>query len=320
MINRPPDRSDQIEATATNKYSSLSQSNTQHLHQQTDKKFKDSSEIESSSKIDCKTKQSSLLTRNLYIEAAQNLKTFIKNTDLVEKKVKLNAKKPQKDSMNILDGNEQIDYSSINTPVYTLPFEHIPPRSILSTLAPRATKMTKKSDPTKNKSAITPRYRDCFASLTSADSSEVDAAFDSILFDRELAVPALIEKYMSKPSDDLRYFCVQLMGFSGSTTAVPTLLKALNDPSAEIRSEACLSLEDLNAYEYLNLIEERLQDLDETVRQIAQEVCINLKRSAKPITSQRKQKDPKVNETKSTDPTEAEIKSFDYASFESDDA
>ncbi len=78
------------------------------------------------------------------------------------------------------------------------------------------------------------------------DPVKSDAAFDAVLFDRESALPDLVECYHAAVRDyALRFLAVQLMGFSGSQEAVETLLLALDDPEPMVRAEACRSLEDL---------------------------------------------------------------------------
>ena len=121
-------------------------------------------------------------------------------------------------------------------------------------------------------SAITPRYADLFSSMLYADRMRADAAFDAVLFDRHLAVPALIEQYKTaKENEILRYLCVQLLGFSDSQKAINALIVALDDTSAIVRREACFALEDLKAFDAIDAIERRTQDMVASVRQVAQE-------------------------------------------------
>ncbi len=122
-------------------------------------------------------------------------------------------------------------------------------------------------------SAITPRYRDLFKGMLDSDRNRADAAYDAILFDRKLAAPALIEQYKkANKNETMRYLCVQLMGFSDSKKVISPLIDALDDPSAVVRREACFALEDLSAYEAIDTIKQRIQDVDPDVRQIAREV------------------------------------------------
>ena len=116
-----------------------------------------------------------------------------------------------------------------------------------------------------------PRYADLFRKMQDPDPSRQDAAFDAVLFDRAEAVPDLIECYRSEPETLLRYFVVQLMGFSGSEDAVSTLVFALDDPSPEVRAEACRSLEDLRARAAVDALTARLDDVNGGVRDAARD-------------------------------------------------
>ena len=112
-----------------------------------------------------------------------------------------------------------------------------------------------------------PRYADLFIRLRDSDPIKSDAAFDAILFDRGEALPELIECYgLAKNDHILRFYAVQLMGFSGHKGALDTLLKALEDPEPMVRAEACRSLEDLAIKESIPHLEARVDDLDPTVR------------------------------------------------------
>jgi len=72
------------------------------------------------------------------------------------------------------------------------------------------------------------------------------AAFDAVLFDRGQPLPHIIDCYKLAESDHiLRFYAIQLLGFSGSSNAVDTLVFALNDPEPLVRAEACRSLEDI---------------------------------------------------------------------------
>jgi len=120
--------------------------------------------------------------------------------------------------------------------------------------------------------AITPRYRDLFQNMRDWDRNRADAAYDAVLFDRKLAVAALIEQYQRSESDEMmRYLCVQLIGFSESKKSIPTLILALDDPSAIVRREACFALEDMRAFDAIGAIEKRCNDLDPNVRNVAEE-------------------------------------------------
>ena len=119
---------------------------------------------------------------------------------------------------------------------------------------------------------ITPRYRDLFKSVLDNNQHRSDTAYDSILFDRELAVPALIQQYSEAPDNSqLRFICVQLMGFSDSRQTIDTLIGALEDPCASVRREACLSLEQLKAEEAVEALKTRTFDVDPDVKEIANE-------------------------------------------------
>lgn len=117
-----------------------------------------------------------------------------------------------------------------------------------------------------------PRYADLFRRMTDPDPMLADAAFDAILFDRQDAVPDLIEGYVKYTRDaQTRYLIVQLLGFSGSAAAISVLLEALNDKDGVVRAEACRSLEDLSCSAAIPQLEARLADVDAEVRSAAQE-------------------------------------------------
>jgi len=104
------------------------------------------------------------------------------------------------------------------------------------------------------------------------DLDERDAAYDAVLFDRGEALPDLKECYEESERDVLmRYYSVQLMGFSGEPGAIPTLVEALDDRSPTVRAEACRALEDLAARDAIAPLRARLNDLDPDVRQAARE-------------------------------------------------
>jgi HEAT repeat protein len=133
---------------------------------------------------------------------------------------------------------------------------------------------------------ITPRYAELFTALLDTDQERADKAFDDILFDRKLAVPALIEQLLSaKDNPTLRYFCVQLLGFSESPIAVDPILNALQDTNAVVRKEACFALEDLKVVtpEVIEGLEDRLNDLSAVVAQSASECLDFLKKHKKKV-------------------------------------
>ena len=117
-----------------------------------------------------------------------------------------------------------------------------------------------------------PRYADLIEALKDPDIVRVDKAFDDILFDRGNALPDLIEAY-GLPSDHpvVRYYLVQLMGFTEDPRAIPTVVTALDDPHPDVRAEACRALEDLRARDALSHLHARLEDMDIKVRSAAEE-------------------------------------------------
>jgi len=124
-----------------------------------------------------------------------------------------------------------------------------------------------------------PYIADLFRRMRDPDPREQDEAFDAVLFEREKAVPDLVAGY-TRFSDDtlLRFFAVQLLGFSGSPDAVGTLVEALDDKDPIIRGEACRSLEDLRATDAVPGLRARLQDVDANVREAAREALSALGR------------------------------------------
>lgn len=122
-----------------------------------------------------------------------------------------------------------------------------------------------------------PRYKDLFEALKDPDPVRADQAFDAILFDRGEAIPDLIECYRRSKKDPLlRFYAVQLLGFSGDRRAVDPVLEALDDPEAEVRAEACRALEDLKAREAKDPLEARTRDVDPEVRRAARETLEHL--------------------------------------------
>ena len=109
------------------------------------------------------------------------------------------------------------------------------------------------------------------------DPVAADLAFDAVLFDREGALPDLIECLEKNRKDAvLRFLCVQLLGFSGTRRAVPPLLDALDDRDGSVRAEACRSLEDLRAAEAVSALRARLDDVDQEVRLAAAEAILGI--------------------------------------------
>jgi hypothetical protein len=130
---------------------------------------------------------------------------------------------------------------------------------------------------------ITPRYAELFQALLDTNQERADKAFDDILFDRQLAVPALIEQlFRSKGNHNMRYLCVQLLGFSESPLAIEPILLALQDTDVFVRKEACMALEDLKIVtaDVFEALEDRLCDLNPEVAQAANE-CIEFLRNHK---------------------------------------
>jgi len=116
-----------------------------------------------------------------------------------------------------------------------------------------------------------PRYADLFSALTDPDPRRADAAYDAVLFERGEALPDLVELYQSSDDALLRFYAIQLMGFSGDRKAIPEVVASLADPDANVRAEACRALEDLRAREALDELGKRTRDLDPHVRRAARE-------------------------------------------------
>lgn len=122
-----------------------------------------------------------------------------------------------------------------------------------------------------------PRYKDLFERMRDPDPVAADAAFDAVLFDREGALPDLVECLDKSRKDPvLRFLCVQLLGFSGAKAAVGPLIAALDDREAVVRAEACRSLEDLRAGDALSALRARLDDVDPEVRLAAAEAILGI--------------------------------------------
>lgn len=117
-----------------------------------------------------------------------------------------------------------------------------------------------------------PRYVDLIEALKDPDPIRADKAFDDILFDRGSALPDLIEAYGTMGGEPVvRYYLVQLMGFTEDPRAIPTVMGALDDPHPSVRAEACRALEDLRARDALPNLHSRLEDMDHKVRGAAEE-------------------------------------------------
>jgi HEAT repeat protein len=117
-----------------------------------------------------------------------------------------------------------------------------------------------------------PRYADLLKALKDPDPVRSDKAYDAILFDRGEALPDLIEAYAVFPKDPtVRYYIVQLMGFSEDRRATETVIGALSDPDCIVRAEACRALEDLRARDALPDLHARMEDMDAKVRTAAEE-------------------------------------------------
>ena len=117
-----------------------------------------------------------------------------------------------------------------------------------------------------------PRYADLFAVFCDPDPARADAAYDAVLFDRGEAIPDLAELYRANQREHLlRFYAVQLLGFTESSTAVPIVVEALGDHDPSVRAEACRALEDLRARDAADQLDERTEDLVPEVRRAARE-------------------------------------------------
>jgi len=106
-----------------------------------------------------------------------------------------------------------------------------------------------------------------------------DAAFDAVLFDRGHALPDIVECYDLAVHDHIvRFYAVQLLGFSGCEDAIPTLLRALEDFEPLVRAEACRSLEDIgvSSPDVCSALEGHLNDIDSNVARAASETLHSL--------------------------------------------
>ncbi|MEC7946823.1 MAG: HEAT repeat domain-containing protein [Myxococcota bacterium] len=115
------------------------------------------------------------------------------------------------------------------------------------------------------------RYRDLFAALLDPDPHRADKAYDAVLFDRGEALPDLEELYETAEDARLRFYAVQLMGFSEDPRASALVVEALDDKEPTVRAEACRALEDLRARDACDALTARIEDLDVHVRRAARE-------------------------------------------------
>jgi HEAT repeat protein len=122
-----------------------------------------------------------------------------------------------------------------------------------------------------------PRYADLFRRMRDPDQVLADAAFDAVLFDRADALPDLVECFQTSRDAKMRFDVVQLLGFTESPLAVPTLVAALDDKDASVRAEACRALEDVRAVVAIPTLEARLTDVDTDVRHAAAEALTSLR-------------------------------------------
>lgn len=122
-----------------------------------------------------------------------------------------------------------------------------------------------------------PRYKDLFNALKDPDPTRADAAYDAILFDRGEAIPDLVACYQQSRKDPLlRFYAVQLLGFSGDRRAIEPVIAALEDSEADVRAEACRALEDLRAKEAITHLEARVRDVSVDVRRAARDALEQL--------------------------------------------
>jgi HEAT repeat protein len=127
--------------------------------------------------------------------------------------------------------------------------------------------------------SMRPRYRDLFSAMCDSDPYRADAAYDAVLFDRSEALPDLAELYRNSPREPkLRFYAIQLMGFTEDSRAIPMVMEALTDHDPTIRAEACRALEDLGAVDALEDLRDRVEDLDPEVRRAAREATAAIRR------------------------------------------
>ena len=120
------------------------------------------------------------------------------------------------------------------------------------------------------------RFKTLFQRMRDPDPVKADAAFDAVLFEREGALPDLIECLELADDSLLRFLCVQLLGFTGCSEAIGPLVGALDDPDPTVRAEACRALEDLGARDALSALRTRLDDVSEEVRLSAAEAILGI--------------------------------------------
>jgi HEAT repeat protein len=114
--------------------------------------------------------------------------------------------------------------------------------------------------------------------MRSQNPDERDAAFDAVLFERRNAIPDLIACYnLAKKEYLLRFYAVQLLGFTRDKEAAATLIIAMDDPEAMVRAEACRGLGDIGHKDSLAQLKARLDDMDIGVRIAAAEAIAAIK-------------------------------------------
>lgn len=124
---------------------------------------------------------------------------------------------------------------------------------------------------------ISPYYRDLFAAMLHSDPAIANEAFDKVMFERGLAVPYICDQYIlssykTAESRKMRYYCIQLLSFSGVKAGSEIIELALSDEEPSVRKEALYAVEDLKLKDLLPMVRSRLQDLNQDVRRVAQEV------------------------------------------------
>ena len=62
---------------------------------------------------------------------------------------------------------------------------------------------------------------------------------------------------MSPREPKLRFYAIQLMGFTEDARAIPLVMEALTDHDPSVRAEACRALEDLGAVAALEPLRDR---------------------------------------------------------------
>jgi len=112
---------------------------------------------------------------------------------------------------------------------------------------------------------------DLVADLSDGDRRRVDERRDELVPHGAQTVPELESLYRSAEDPVSRFYAVQLLGFSGSPTAIRVLLDALGDTAPSVRAEACRSLEDLGIAAACSRLGACMEDPDEAVRRAARE-------------------------------------------------